>query len=105
MKSINSWSTMSESILDKILEGATQYHSVMKPNYIEYLILYPNGYGFSISKISKKRDKWEIVMVKGDDIDECGLFYESEITNFDVVNGLSDEDVVAFANKIKEYKE
>lgn len=104
MRSINQWSCMSENVLDKILEGATRFTQVMRHNYTEYMVLYPNGFGFSISKTRAGVDTWEIIMLQGEELDECDFYYGSEITDWDVVRGLSDEDVIEKAIAIKNFK-
>lgn len=104
MRSINGWTCMAENVLDKILEDATRFTQVMRHNYTEYMVLYPNGFGFSISKTRAGVDTWEIIMLQGEELDECDFYYGSEITDWDVVRGLSDEDVIEKAIAIKNFK-
>ena len=103
MRSINNWTCLAEDVLNKVLDGATRFTCVMRHNYTEYMVLYPNGFGFSISKVREGVDKWEIIMLEGEELDEVEFYYGSEITDWDVVRGLSDEDVVEKAMAIKNF--
>ena len=100
----NKWSTLNENVLNILLKDAVRVSCTMRWSHTEYIILYPNEYGFSISKTREGVDTWEIVMLQGAEIGECEFYYNSEITDFDVVRGLTDEQIIPLAQAIKEWK-
>lgn len=104
MISINNWTAMNENVLNQLLEGACRFQCAMRWSHTEYIVLYPNGFGFSVSKTRNGIDTWEIIMLEGEEIGECEFYYNSEITDFDVVRGLTDEAIIPLAKAIKEFR-
>ena len=104
MISINRWSILNDSILNILLKDAVQFNCNMKWYHTEYIILYPNDYGFRISKTTKNNDTWELIMLRSSEIDEYEFYYKSEITDYGSIRGLTDEKIIPLTQAIKEWK-
>lgn len=75
---------------------------------VQYIFKFPNNYGASVIKgpgtFGYKYDLWEVGVLWWDKDGRGGLCYDTEITN-DVLENLSDEEVLHILDKIMLLKE